>query len=329
MSSHITITLIILIVILNIYICSLLSQKIHLYTLIKTSKKFIYSGVNILEQVAKDNLEKRIMLMESINSNYKIKFNIIEKLDLLYIERSNIKKIIPFINIYTLLIFEAIIFILFFNLIFNIFYSIIVAMSLSILIALIPFLLLDAYGKYNSEKIRKMMSDFLTILRDWVEVRNDLLYAFNKSIQNNLQEPLNTYLKECVVQIEQGVDTSIALDLLSYKVNNNYFYRVTLNLKQTLKSKGNLLILLSKLQDEALKLEDEYSRRKLKSYFDRLYLNGFIVGIIFVFYYSLFLNEALREIYIQTAAGRVILNMSSIMLSIGLFLSLKTTKFDF
>ncbi|QUI25909.1 type II secretion system F family protein (plasmid) [Vallitalea pronyensis] len=317
--------LFIIILVTTILIVGIVTLKLPIGSTLSTTVKSIKGGFKKLDRKANRNLIR--IVQSQMKDDYTLKLNFLENMDLTLVQRSNIKKYVPFVNIYTLLILQGIIFVNIFPRVYSIFHSVITAILIGVLICFLPVAILDGMGRYNSNRIRLLTTDFLSVLHSFLEIRSDLLYAMEKSI-DNIPEPLKSFVIECVVQIKNGVDIEVALDLLSYKVNIRQFYSVVLNLKQAVKSKGDVLELVRRLEDEAFMLEEEFDNRKMKSWSDRILVNIIMVIAILVVYYCVQLNATLRTLYLGTTEGRIILNVSSLLFAIGFYFNLKIEKFN-
>ncbi|GKX32302.1 hypothetical protein SH1V18_47820 [Vallitalea longa] len=324
--SHLSVILTIIILILNAIIIIELVSRINIKPIFNKTLNSLKGSMNTLDRKAKRNLIK--VIKTQMQEDYTIKLNLLETLDITLIQRSNIKRYIPFANVYTLITFQGCIFIGLFSKVYGYFYSIITTSLICAFLSFLPIAILDIMGQYNSNKIRKLVSDFLSVLNSFLEVKNNLVYALDKTIEV-MPEPFNTYLIECVVQIKNGVDTEVALDLLSYKVNIKEFYNIILNLKQNIKCKGNTIALIRRLEEEAHMIEKEYTNRKMQNYINQIMLYIIMIVAVILVYYSIQVNETLSDLYLHTTEGKVILDISTIIFFMGFYWNIKIKKFDY
>ena len=83
---------------------------------------------------------------------------------------------------------------------------------------------------------RRKLAYFVSILVRWVAVKDDIIYAFEKSMDSGLSEPLRSYVRDMVIQARNGMDPLVAMDILRIKVDNEQFSDFILNIKQNYKS---------------------------------------------------------------------------------------------
>lgn len=258
-----------------------------------------------------------------------IRMSITERIEIYFIEKSNIRRYIPFMNIYLLSLVCIVIFIVGFQAAYKVVYFVPSALVVGCLLSLLPLLILDLMGKHNSEKIRRMLAEFISILNRWCDVKEDIFYAFEMTVRSGISEPLQSYLKETVIQIKRGVDPMDALDILQAKVDNTHFRDFIVNIKQSIKSRGNIRRLLSNMEDQYYKLEEEYNRRKISTYRDRIIINFAMGFVLLLAYYFLKSNLKVRDFYLGSIEGKILMLCFSFLYSLGVFISFRITKFRY
>jgi hypothetical protein len=160
---------------------------------------------------------------------------IINKMQLMFIEKSNIRRFIPFMDIKHIILASAVLFAVVLKPLYDLLLFLPTSAIISLMFSLTPFLILDLMAKYNAEVIRRGLAEFISILNRWCKVKEDLFYAFEKSIDSGIGQPLKTFISETVIQVKRGLDPGEALDLLQAKVDNVQFKDFVLNVKQSIK----------------------------------------------------------------------------------------------
>lgn len=275
--------------------------------------------------------EKRMLkdirrYMNSRSSSLKV--SMIERIEINLIDKSNIRSYIPFASFYSLLICSLVIFIVSFQAIYKITLFIPSAAILCTLISLTPVFVLDIMSKYNSEKVRKKLAGFISVLNRWCAVKEDIFYAFEKSIESGVGEPLKTYIRDAVIQVNRGVEPMEALSMLEMKVDNPQFKDFIVNIKQNVKHRGDIRKLLSNLEEQFYKIEEECNRRKISTYKDRIIIYFIMVLVLVVGYTFLNINPEVEQFYLTTDLGKLLLMFFCLLYALGFYLTVGISKFD-
>ena len=290
------------------------------------ARKSIKESINNLS----DNYHEKGLHREIrryIRSDY-AEVSMIEKIELNLIDKSNIKTYIPFASFYLLLACCITIFIISFQAIYKTTLFMPSTMILSSLISLTPVFILDIMAKYNSEKVRKKLAGFISVLNRWCAVREDIFYAFEKSIDSGIGEPLKTYVRDMIVQVNRGVEPLESLSMLQMKVDNLQFRDFIINIKQNVKHRGEIRKLLSNLEEQFYKIEEEYNRRKISTYKDRITIYFIIVMVLVVGYTFLKINPQVEQFYLSTYQGKMLLTTFCFLYALGFYLTLGISKFN-
>ncbi|HOJ10599.1 MAG TPA: type II secretion system F family protein [Clostridiales bacterium] len=277
-------------------------------------------------------LEERLIENEIKKYTTKLdtKKGFIERIEINLIHRTNVNKKFRYIqiNAYILLIFMLIIFLLSIKPAYRMVNWLPTSIIISAIISMIPVVILDMIGKINSQKTAQQLAGFITILNRWCSVKDDIFYAFEKSVES-LDYPLRTYIAEMVIQIKSGIDPEIALDILQIKVNNEQFSEFVINIKQNIKSRGDTKKLLTNMESQFYKIKNEMDRRKISTLTDRVVIY-IIMGLVFVVATAI-LKYSLegRAYYLYTEQGRILLAIFSLVYAVGIYLTMKITQFRY
>ncbi len=278
------------------------------------------------EMYHEKNLKRQV---KQYTRNLSGKMNVIEKVELLLIARANIKKYIPFMNFYILILISTIIFTVVFNPVQHILRFMPSTIVICFLVSMTPLFILDLMGRYNSEKIRKKLAGFISILSRWCAVKEDIFYAFDKSINSGLGEPLNTFIKETVIQVNRGIQPSEALNILQMKVDNAQFKDFILNIKKSIEHRGDIIKLLTNLENQFYKIEEEYNRRKISTYKDRVSIYLIMFGVLITAYFFIKLNPDVEAFYLETLKGKLLLTLFSMLYVVGFTITTGISKFNY
>jgi len=255
-----------------------------------------------------------------------VKMSLVDKIELLLIDKSNIRKYIPFMNFYILILNSTILFVISYLFIYRFLRFSVSSLIISSLAFFMPFIILELMGVYNSEFLRRKLGYFISILREWIDVKEDIVYAFEKSIPA-LVEPLRSYIRDLTIQVRRGMDPQDALTILQMKIGNPQFTDFLLNIKQNIKYRGNMKVLLSNMEEQFYKLEQEFNRRKISTFWDRIYIIMAMIFVIMVAYMLIKSNPKALNYYTNTTPGKLLLTFFAILYAAGFYLLTTISRF--
>jgi Flp pilus assembly protein TadB len=256
-----------------------------------------------------------------------VKLSLVERLELTLIDKSNIRQYIPFMNFYVLLLVSVLVFILTFPPVYRILYFVPSTAVICGMFSLVPAFLLDLLGRYNSEKIRRKLAEFISVLNRWCTVKEDIFYAFERSTESGIGEPLRTFIRDMCIQVRCGINPLEALDLLQMKVDNAQFKDFVINIKQNIKFRGDITKLLTNMEAQFYKLEEEYDRRKISTYKDRLLIFVLMFLVLIIGYFFLKFNPRVEQYYLATTEGKLLLAFFTLLFAGGVYFSFGITRF--
>ena len=255
------------------------------------------------------------------------KLNLRERIELHLIDRSNIRHFMPFMDFNALVFLCFALFLGAFVPVYRLLAFIPSAVVVCFLFSLTPIFALDVMGKYNSEKIRRGLAEFISVLNRWCSVKEDIFYAFGKSVDSGIGMPLKAFIRDMVIQVDRGIKPPEALDILQMKVDNAQFKDFIVNIKQNVKHRGDIRKLLGNLEEQFYKIEEEYNRRKISTYRDRLMVYAAMFGVLAVGYCFLRVNPRVEEFYLQTLQGKSLLSFFCILYACGACMTFKIAEF--
>jgi len=276
-----------------------------------------------------DNLDRRRLRKEikKYTGAVTIRMSLPEKIELYLIDKSNIRHYLPFFSFYFLCFTVVSAFVSTFGYVFRILRFVPSAIAICFLFSLIPVFILDIMGKYNSEKIRRQLAGFISVLNRWCAVKEDIFYAFEKSVESGIGEPLKTFIKDMVIQVNCGIEPLEALDMLQMKVDNAQFRDFLVNIKQNIRHRGDIRKLLSNLEGQFYKIEEEYNRRKISTYKDRLLIYFIMFSVLFIGYFFLKSSPKVEGFYLRTFTGKSLLTFFCLLYACGFYMTLRITSF--
>lgn len=255
-----------------------------------------------------------------------VKMSLVDKAELFLIDKSNVRRFIPFMNFYVLLFISLLVFVISYVFI----YGFLKFPPSSVIIAgvffFLPAVILEIMGFYNSDYTRRKLGYFISILMQWIDVKEDIIYAFEKSVPV-VGEPLKSYIRDMVIQVRMGMDPQDALTILQMKIGNPQFTDFILNIKQNIKYRGNLKVLLSNMEKQFYKIEQEFNRRKISTFWDRIYIVLAMFLVIVVAYFLIKSNPKALNFYTNTGVGKGYVTLFALLYGIGFYNMIAISRF--
>ncbi len=253
--------------------------------------------------------------------------NLLERIDLMFIGKSNIRHYLPFMNVYILILIIIAIFAVVYRPVYGLLRFAPSAAVISGVISILPLFALELLSRYNAETIRKRLSEYISVLSRWCAVKEDIIYAFEKSLASDIGEPLKTFIRDMVIQVNRGMEPQEALDILQMKVDDPQFRDFILNIKLSIRHRGDLLKLLSNLENQFYKIDEEYNRRKISTYKDRMLIYFIMFAVLGIGYFFMRMSPQVSSFYLDTVTGRMLLTVFCCMYAFGFYLTAGITSF--
>ncbi len=252
---------------------------------------------------------------------------LLRRFELLYIEKSNIRHYIPFMNVGILLLVMFLIFVVIYGPVYKLLEFFPSAVVISGIISIVPLFGLELLSRYNSEVVRRNLSEYMSVLSRWCSVKEDIMYAFEKSLGASIGEPLRSFIRDMVIQVSRGMDPVQALDILKMKVDNAQFRDFIINIKLSMRNRGDIIKLLSNLESQFYKIDEEYNRRRISTYKDRMLIYLIMLGVLAIAYFFINFTPQINAYYLHTMNGKLLLMTFSGLYAFGFYLTAGIMKF--
>lgn len=284
-----------------------LNQKITRYFLYKSEKYY-------------SELIKRYEKKKKLN----LKLNLIHRIYLL-MEQAGCK-ISIFFNPITIIFLCVLVFFVFYYIVFKIFNIILLSVIISLPTILIPIVILNILAESKSKKIEKTMLNFLLQIKNYTQINNDILYAFKevKAI-----EPLNSYIKRFLLEINSGVKFEKAIENLKEKITFQNFKMFFTNIQYCYLYGGNFSELITKNYKMISAIQEEKNHREQETLSARIVLGVLIILDLFVYFTFIKDNYENYKIMTESFLGNMILYWNFISIWLLIFLMHKVKKLDY
>lgn len=126
------------------------------------------------------------------------------------------------------------------------------------------------WQKYGQNvKIRQQTLQLAGLLARWCQVREDLLYAFEKSLETGVDQPMRQCILDFLTRVHGGMTIDQALDQMQTAIAHEHFHDLILTIRFNFRYRGDLPALLENMEWQLSRIEEEYIRRRLSNARDR------------------------------------------------------------
>ncbi|MBI9013374.1 MAG: hypothetical protein JEZ08_14165 [Clostridiales bacterium] len=232
------------------------------------------------------------------------------------------------LNIYNFLYISCLLFI--FGWIISFAYTELVLPSfvLGFILSMIPNLIIDSISQYSNSELSLEVAKFISILTRWSVIKEDIYYCFEKSI-DQIEVPLKLYISDFMMHVKYSGHIGYAFDIIIDQTHNEMLRNLMINLQQTTYSKGDLVELLERLEEESYQIYGEHERRKTETHFDKIAIYFSIISVLILTVTVLLINTQMQEFYLHTTAGQYLLSFFSILFFLGIYVSTRITSFNY
>jgi Flp pilus assembly protein TadB len=147
----------------------------------------------------------------------------------------------------------------------------------------------------------------VSLLCRWCQVREDLLYAFERAVEADIGQPLQGALKEMIIRIKGGIPVEQALSLLQAGSGHENFHDLVAAIRFNFRFRGDLPALLEHLEWQMNKIEEEYERRRLSNARDQYLTLGILMAVPLFLSVRLLGSEEIRTIFLEDTTGFLLL----------------------
>ena len=172
----------------------------------------------------------------------------------------------------------------------------------------------------NDEKTRKQQLELVSMLNRWYQVKEDLLFAFEKCGESTIGEPTKGYVKDFIARIKGGLNIDTALELFADSYSNKEFKNFATQIRFNMKYRGNTGELLDNLETQFSRIAEEYTRRKIESSKDRSYLYGIFLITPIITVIVFVMNPSARSLFFKESIGMLLCMIAILSYGIGILI---------
>jgi Flp pilus assembly protein TadB len=182
------------------------------------------------------------------------------------------------------------------------------------------------YG--DDEKIRKQQLELVSMLNRWYQVKEDLMFAFEKCAQSQIGEPTKGHIKDFVARVKGGLSMEKSLDLFAESFSNRQFKSFSGQIRFNLKHRGNIGELLDNMETQFARIDEESTRRKITSSRDRHILSMVMAITPVLSVIVVYTNPSARKLFFEESIGIPLIIISVLSYICGLTIFKTSSKFN-
>jgi len=199
---------------------------------------------------------------------------------------------------------------------------------LGFILSMIPSLIIDFISQHSNNQLSLEVAKFISVLTRWSVIKEDIYFCFEKSI-DQIEPPLKLFISDFLMHVKYSGHIGYAFDIIIDQTHNEMLRNLMINLQQTTYSKGDLVELLERLEEESYQIFGEHERRKTETYFDKIAIYFSIICVLLMTMTVLVTNRQMQEFYLYTPIGQYLLSFFSILFFLGIYVSSRITSFNY
>jgi len=199
---------------------------------------------------------------------------------------------------------------------------------LGFILSMIPSLIIDFISQHSNNQLSLEVAKFISVLTRWSVIKEDIYFCFEKSI-DQIEPPLKLFISDFLMHVKYSGHIGYAFDIIIDQTHNEMLRNLMINLQQTTYSKGDLVELLERLEEESYQIFGEHERRKTETYFDKIAIYFSIICVLLMTITVLVTNRQMQEFYLYTPIGQYLLSFFSILFFLGIYVSSRITSFNY
>ncbi|HAL74594.1 MAG TPA: hypothetical protein DCM45_05815, partial [Clostridiales bacterium] len=163
------------------------------------------------------------------------------------------------------------------------------------------------------------------LLSRWCQVREDLMFAFEKSLETGLDDPMQQAIRELLTRVRGGMPPDRALDLIQKQIRHENFTDLITAIRFNFRHRGNLTDLLEQLEIQLHRIEEEHDRRRLSNARDVTLTMLILLAVPILFIFRLAGSATVRELFFTDNLGQIamITSLAVYLIAITAFLLIK------
>ncbi len=178
------------------------------------------------------------------------------------------------------------------------------------------YLALDTAAGIQGERTRRRLLELVGLLNRWCAVREDLLYAFEKSAASGLGEPMRGHVRDLVTRIRGGMGVERSLEMFGDVADQAQFREFVTSVRFNLRYRGDLSKFLEGTETQLGRIEEEYNRRRISTSRDRAIVLAVVAAVPPVALAILTGPGSARDLFFGTSLGNL-----AAYLAAGLYLA--------
>lgn len=281
--------------------------------------------INIILKLLKNNNKKNNIMYNLLKDKIK-NISFISQINYYIIELKNLKiSSKNFLNILFILILSSLISILTFYVSYIYFNIISTSLILSIISFFIPINLIKKIYVKQKEKILEVFPMYCIYLKNYTNSTNDIVLAMKK-IETDY--PLNIFIHKFNLSIEKGIRVYDAFEDLKKKINIKIINNFVTLLQYAYINGSNFSRLLDKYANILVKTNIQKEKEKEELLSSKIVIYVLMIINAYIIHSFVFLNEEYRNVIVNSAIGKLIININIISYFMIFLLMKKNLKME-
>ena len=254
----------------------------------------------------------------------KARYNLIYQIGISF-ERAGIKSNL-LVNPYMLMILCMLCLIIGYQIAFSLFKIVLLSLIICLPAFLLPLFILNLIAEHRSNKLERIMLDFILQLKNYTQINNDIIYAFK---QVKTLEPLQGFVDSFLVEVNSGVKFEKAIENIKDKVTFDKLKQVFSNIEYCYIYGGDFSVLMNKSYNMISKIQNEKSKRMQDTKSARIVMGILIILDLFIYFTFIKNNPSNLTLMTKRFMGTLILYWNFISIWFLIWLMQKVKKLEY
>jgi Flp pilus assembly protein TadB len=169
------------------------------------------------------------------------------------------------------------------------------------------------WSKFGQNRRQRLeILQLTSLLNRWCQVRENLVYAFERCTDQSLSPALNQAIQDLLTRIRGGMPPEQALAIFQKYSALEAFQDLMIALRFNFRHRGRLAAMLDLLELQQNKLEEAYSDRSISNRTDLLLCGLLLFSVPVILAARLLTSPAIRALFLEQDLGRLLLILAGL-----------------
>lgn len=180
------------------------------------------------------------------------------------------------------------------------------------------------FGRQNRQRLEILQ--LTSLLCRWCQVRENLLYAFERCTESSLSPAFRQAIRDLITRIRGGMPPDEALAYFQLYSRQEHFQDLIAALRFNFRYRGHLPAMLELLEIQQNKLEEAYQHRKITNSSDLRLTAALLAAVPVLFGLRTVASPTIRRMLLSTGLGLTLCGIGLLFYAIAVTLFIQIFK---